>query len=271
VAEPFLKWAGGKRWLAPAIAKAYAPGQGRYFEPFLGGGAAFFCLEPHRAILADTNESLIDTYRTVQSEPEAIIEKLTRLEMSRATFVAMRASEPRTPVEGAARFIYLNRGAFNGLYRVNRDGRFNVPFGCKPGTRSVDPQALLDAARVLRAARLLHADFRDVLSRCRRGDFIYLDPPYTVMHNRNGFNRYNEALFLWSDQIDLSAAAIRLTEIGAVVVISNADHPSIRRLYPRDLFRFRRMHRSSRMAARAAHRRPTTELLISPAYRDRNG
>jgi DNA adenine methylase len=262
VCDPFLKWAGGKRWLAPMLVKAHGRSGGRLVEPFLGSGATFFALRPEQALLADANADLIDTYIGVRDHVDDVISILEGLDVTPETFAEIRAASPSTTPERAARFVYLNRTAFNGIYRVNRRGEFNVPFGCKEGTTSVDPDALRACSAALANAEIRIGDFRSSIAACGPGDFVYLDPPYTVRHNQNGFNRYNERLFSWEDQIALAAEAARLRERGAKVLVSNADHGSIRALYASDAFRIRRFKRLSRMAASTAHRGPTTEILI---------
>ncbi len=235
---------------------------GRLVEPFLGGGATFFALRPEQALLADANAELIETYRAVRDCAEEIICLLEGLAVSPEVFAEVRAATPRTPPERAARFIYLNRTAFNGIYRVNRRGEFNVPFGCKEGTTSVDADILLSSSAALANAELRAGDFRESITFCVPGDFVYLDPPYTVRHNQNGFNRYNERLFSWEDQVALATEAIRLRDDGVKVWISNADHGGVRALYPAEAFRIKRLKRSSRMAASVTHRGAATEVLI---------
>jgi DNA adenine methylase len=261
-AGPFLKWAGGKRWLSSRIRDAYGDCERRLVEPFVGGGAIFFSIDPPKATLADANAELIRTYRALQVDVEAVIERLAQLAVDRETFIRLRDSKPRSNTDVAARMIYLNRTAFNGLYRVNRDGRFNVPFGCKPSTTALNADGLRQSARALQSATLVAQDFRRTLANCGPTDFVYLDPPYTARHNNNGFIRYNRALFSWSDQELLAKEAARLARIGSHVIVSNADHDSIRQLYPSHLFHRTRVARLSRMAASAAHRSSTTELLM---------
>lgn len=261
--EPFLKWAGGKRWLAHRVAAAYVCHGGRLVEPFAGSAAVFFEICPKSALLADTNHDLIATYRALVLDVEAVIHELSRWRIDESTFRAVRAARPEEPVAVAARFMYLNRTAFNGLYRVNREGQFNVPFGPKPGTQLVRAASLRACAAALARAECKSQDFRLTLSKCGAGDFVYVDPPYTVRHNNNGFNRYNAKLFSWTDQEDLARSAAAAVERGADVVVSNADHDSVRALYPRELFRIISVARLSRMAASVEHRGPTTELLIA--------
>ena len=261
--EPFLKWAGGKRWLIQRRRDLFPKGYRRYVEPFLGGGAVFFDLVPKRALLADSNEELINAYRCLQSQVEAVHDGLCALQKrhSARTYYRMRAIRPANNVQRAIRFIYLNRTCFNGLYRVNREGTFNVPIGAK--TQVEYPTSYLDeVSTALRGVELRVADFECILDRTGDGDFVFLDPPYTVMHNTNNFIKYNAALFSWRDQVRLAAAAQRAAARGAAVMVTNADHASIRSLF-RELGAQHTVERSSVLASRAAHRRPTTELIVT--------
>ncbi len=259
--EPFVKWAGGKRWLAGEIGRLFVSDQ-RVVEPFVGGGALFFHLEPGSGLLADINAELVETYRAVQDDVEDVISRLEGLSIDRSTYERFRRAQPKTAPEIAARFIYLNRTAFNGLYRVNQRGEFNVPFGCKPTTTPVDASHLRACAEQLQHATVRSQHFTETIRDCTHGDFVYLDPPYTVKHNSNGFIRYNQRLFSWRDQETLAGAAAELADSGIDVVVSNADHSLVHGLYPEDLFVRTQVGRTSRMAASVAHRVRTTEVLI---------
>lgn len=264
--RPFLKWAGGKSWLATAVCSLLGDSTERYFEPFLGGGAVFFGLRPSRAVLSDINTELISTYRVVRDSADDVIRACTEMEVSKEFFVACRAKVPDDPVRRAARFVYLNRTAFNGLYRVNRQGQFNVPFGCKPGTRPCDADALYAAATALRYARLAVLDYRKSLDHVRPGDLVFLDPPYTVKHNNNGFRRYNERIFTWAEQQDLAGIANDLALRGVRVVVTNAMHADLLALYSGARFVGCSISRASCMAALPEHRKPCQEaILVSTA------
>jgi DNA adenine methylase len=231
-AEPFLKWAGGKRWLVRRHRKFFPTDYDRYVEPFVGSGAVFFHLQPEKATLADRNGQLIDTYRTLRMYPGQIAMILKRYQRrhTKDFYYEMRASIPGTPIERAARFIYLNRVCWNGLYRVNLRGQFNVPIGTKKQVSF--PDGFLErAAKLLRRARLVHSDFEVVIDNSTRGDFLYVDPPYTVRHNNNGFLKYNEILFSWADQIRLRDAVRRAARRGAKVLMTNAAHKPVIDLY----------------------------------------
>jgi len=260
--EPFLKWAGGKRWLAPLIAYLLAPGTARYLEPFLGGAAAFFALQPKNAVLSDINSELIQAYTAVRDSTEGLIGALSKIDVSRAVFLSMRSSHPTSTLRRAIRIMYLNRTAFNGLYRVNQKGDFNVPFGCKPETKPCDPIKIRNCSKPLTNSKLMAMDFRDALRQARGTDRIYLDPPYTVTHNSNCFRYYNERLFSWADQTELSTQAHSLVQRGARIVISNANHDDIRHLYSASLFRAFSIRRVTNMAASTSRRGTCTELLL---------
>lgn len=233
--KPFLKWPGGKRWILPYI-KGLLDGRAfdRYIEPFLGGGAVFFGLRPDRAVLSDINLDLITTYRQVKESPLEILDRLKVLAVDAPTYYRLREWEPTSEFDRAVRFLYLNRTAFAGMYRLNREGRFNVPFG--GGQRTPESlwrdKLLLKASAALSDANILSADFEDTIQAAGEGDFVYCDPTYTVAHNNNGFIRYNERNFSWNDQRRLARVAAQAAERGATVLVSNAVHQEIRDLYP---------------------------------------
>lgn len=232
--EPFLKWPGGKRWLAMRIA-TYIKSRliGRYYEPFLGGGAVFFALRPRIATLSDINEDLINTYLQVRDIPDLLINKIRQLPVSKKAYYRIRGSHPSCPIERAVRFLYLNRTGFSGMYRLNMRGEFNVPYG--GGERTPSPlwenNLLVAASTALRNRKILSADFECALGSAVAGDVVYCDPTYTVAHNYNGFVRYNERNFSWEDQERLAKAALQACERGVFVLVSNAGHGSISKLY----------------------------------------
>jgi DNA adenine methylase len=256
-----LKWPGGKRWLADTVAALFSK-RDRYVEPFLGGGAVYFTLKPRTAILADINEDLIAAFTSVRDHPSAVIRRLSVLRINRETFRRYRGASPDTMLDRAVRLLYLNRTAFNGIYRVNAKGRFNVPFGCKKGTKVCDGENLRACSRALKGSTLTSADFRTVLREVRVSDAIYIDPPYTVKHDNNGFRRYNERIFSWNDQVDLARKLNFLAENGAEVVVSNACHKEVSGLYSRQDFAVVEIERASCVAGDAQHRGPCKELLL---------
>lgn len=260
--EAFLKWAGGKRWIVNQHEKIFPLVFGRYVEPFLGSGAVFFHLRPRRAILSDRNADLVNAYRALRSHPDEIHRLLVAYQKrhSPTFYYRWRRRRPKNPIHQAARFLYLNRVCWNGLYRVNLNGEFNVPLGTK--TTVAFPRGYLRlVSRQLSAARILHSDFEEVIDRTDAGDFLYIDPPYTVMHNNNNFLKYNDVLFSWEDQKRLAASVKRASKRGALILVSNADHSSIRALY-RGFGNSRRLSRASILAGDATARRVTAEVIF---------
>ena len=233
---PFLKWPGGKRWAAPTIGRIVLDSLGKsgtYYEPFLGGGAVFFYIRPARAILSDVNSDLIETYQTVRDNPEQVAKAIRRMTVSKESYYRIRSSRPHTALARAVRFLYLNRTGFAGMYRVNRDGIFNVPYGGGERTPAVlwETDLLISTSVALTQATLLHGDFECVLEGAERGDVIYCDPTYTVVHDNNCFVRYNERNFSWADQERLVAVAEDAVRRGVTVLVTNAHHASIIKLY----------------------------------------
>ncbi|MBS1767659.1 MAG: Dam family site-specific DNA-(adenine-N6)-methyltransferase [Acidobacteria bacterium] len=264
-AEPFLKWAGGKRWLALQLRGLLGVYHGRFFEPFLGGGSIFFGLTPPNAMLSDVNSELIETYMVVRDHPEELIKELARYEYSESFYYEMRERSPRNLVRRAARFIYLNRTCWNGLYRVNQNGEFNVPFGRFSRIPDyVGKNRIRDASKVLRTTLSIAChDFEEAVASARPGDLVFLDPPYTVAHKTNGFVKYNESIFSWKDQERLAKLVVKLKNKGCNILISNADHQSILDLYKDHKLNVYTLDRPSRIAGNPAYRRGVSELLIT--------
>lgn len=237
-AGPFLKWAGGKTQLLAQFAPLFpAPGSyARYVEPFLGGGAVFFAMRPPVAVLADVNAEIVDCYEAVRSCPEDVIRALDKHEYTSDHYYRVRADKPKGLAARAARTIYLNKTGYNGLYRVNRSGGFNVPMGryTNPGFRSPTLFATLRACSVaLASAKLVPGDFERMLGDAGVGDFVYLDPPYVPVSETSDFTSYVPGGFGWADQERLAAACVALSGRGARFMLSNSDTPAVRALYDR--------------------------------------
>lgn len=259
--EPLLKWPGGKRALLAKLLPLIPEKFGRYFEPFFGGGALFFKIQPPRAFLSDSNEDLINCYRQLRDNPNGVMAYLSRMGNSKSEYYRIRSLFVRSKVKSAARFIYLTTLSFNGIYRVNFRGQFNVPYGHKTHVDPLQPQRIVEISKALQSARLEIMDFEACLRRANEGDLVYLDPPYTVAHGDNGFLRYNAKIFSWNDQARLARTAQALRDRGCLVIMTNAYHHSIRRLYKG--FSKLVVERSSRVAATSHHRRPVKELIIT--------
>lgn len=260
--HPFLKWAGGKQWLSAFLKPFIQQGKGRYIEPFLGGGSVFFASQPKRAWISDSNKELIDTYKTIQNDAESIIARLKRFSFTEECYYRVRESNPLSPIGKAARFIFLNRTCWNGLYRVNRQGKFNVPMGSFESMPDFSvTERLMGAKMALRGATISCQDFEQAVQKAKAGDTVFLDPPYTVAHKNNGFLRYNERVFSWHDQQRLAFTSAALRDKGCRIILTNADHPSIIDLY-KD-FKVKKLKRKSLVASKKTKRRPITELLIT--------
>lgn len=261
--RPFIKWAGSKRYLLPTIVPLLPQKINAYYEPFFGSGALFFLICPDIAFLSDACSDLATTYSTVASDPEAVLSVLSGWTADRKLYYLLRGEDPTgdKPRE-AARFIYLNRNCWNGLYRVNGDGKFNVPYGRPKTANEIDSANFRACAKVLgqSANVIIAGDFQDNLRNVAPGDFVFLDPPYVTRHNNNGFREYNERLFSWADQIRLAKVARSLVTSGANVMITNAFHSDIAELY--EGFTIVKAERSSTIASDRAKRGRATEAII---------
>ncbi len=259
---PFLKWAGGKRWFAVRYLHLVPKQFDRYVEPFLGSGAMFFALRPENALASDLNDDLINCYRAVREAPDLIAEQLLEHHElhCKEHYYRVRAAKPVDPIDRAAWFIYLNRTCWNGLYRVNRRNEFNVPIGTK--TNVVLPNDdFVGISRALAGSDIVCQDFEETLDAAGPNDFVFVDPPYTVKHNLNGFLKYNDKIFSWADQLRLRNAVVRASQKGALVLVTNANHASIREIYE-GVGRFQIVSRSSVIAGSAAHRSNIEELVV---------
>jgi DNA adenine methylase len=267
-ATPFLKWVGGKGKLRHALGGLLPPGVElmRHVEPFVGGGALFFARAPERALLCDINADLIGTYEAVRDEPQAVLGQLRRLSRThdeqgyykeRERYNA-RAHKSRA--ERAAQFIYLNKTCFNGLYRVNRRGEFNVPMGRYTNPNIADSETLLAASRALAQAELRCTPFESLLSLVRPGDFVYLDPPYEPLSRTANFTSYAQDGFSQEKQSDLRNVFRELDRRGAKLMLSNSDVPFIRDLYRG--FEIEQVFAPRAVSCDAKSRGPVSEVVV---------
>ncbi len=278
MAKPFLKWAGGKRSLAPKITAIAPEGFRRYIEPFLGAGAVFFALKEQRptmpAVLSDTNEEVINAFDILRDSCDELIAVLRDLEgqyrgepkEGRARlYYEVRAATPDSPVERAARTIFLNRTGYNGLYRVNLQGRFNVPHGRYVNPVICDEPTLRAAAAALHGVVTLVADFGAVCRGASAGDFVYLDPPYQPLSPTSSFTAYTPGGFGPGDQLRLRDEFESLTRRGVAALLSNSEHEEIRALYGRaDLgYRLEQVPMGRAINSNGAKRSSIPELLIA--------
>jgi len=259
--RPFLRWAGGKRWLTKQNVVPLSDDV-RIVEPFLGGGALFFSRNFKKALLADTNRFLINAYKRMRDNHVELFDAVVaNFDLhTKDYYYQVRARMGASSVQDAADFVYLNRACFNGLFRVNLAGRFNVPIGTKVYEIRDIEEFQLWSERLAKADVLL-ADFEETVDACGEGDFIFADPPYTVNHNTNGFIEYNEKIFSWDDQVRLHGCLLKAVKRGAQFVLTNADHSTVRNLY--EGCALQTVERGSEMAGRTNARGRTTELVIT--------
>lgn len=259
---PFLKWVGGKRWLTAKHISFFDVNFTRYIEPFLGSGSVFFKLKPRNAILSDANAELVECYTAIKKNHTEIQKLLAEHHKEHCTehYYKIRSLKPINPYERAARFLYLNRTCFNGIYRVNLKGEFNVPIGTKSAV-VLPSDNFPEISELLSYTTLKCCDFEDTINEARSGDLVYVDPPYTANHNYNGFLKYNEKIFSWNDQIRLKDCVVAAADRGAKVVISNAAHHSIKDLYEGHGKTFL-IDRSSVLAANPKNRKTVEEIVV---------
>jgi DNA adenine methylase len=236
VPTPFLRWAGGKSKIVNQLIP-FTPSAQRYkhyIEPFLGGGALFFAIRPDKALLADLNKELINCYQQVALHPNQVWNLIQRhrANHSKRYYYSIRELTDGTAIERAARFIYINKTAFNGIYRVNREGKFNVPYGpSESGPALPNKSELQNASQALSKAEFTFGDFKDTCSLAKQGDFIYLDPPYPPSSKSANFTHYTADRFGVEDQDRVAQVFKSLDMKGCLVMLSNSDVKVIRELY----------------------------------------
>ena len=236
--KPFLRWAGGKSKLVKTLVDFVPPSNSydRYFEPFVGAGALFFHIGPSKAVLSDLNTDLINCYQQVAKHPEEVwnLLQVHREFNNKEYYYHIRSQKPERLklIEQAARFIYLNKAGFNGIYRVNRQGVFNVPYGPSFKGPALPKKSLLEAVSdLLGRANLLAADYQEVCESAKRDDFIYLDPPYPPTNGTACFTHYTADRFNWDDQREVSKVFRNLDRKGCLVMMSNSDRKEIRSMF----------------------------------------
>ena len=233
-AKPILKWAGGKTQMLGDLIPKVPTSYGRYIEPFFGGGAMFFALQPENAVIADSNPELINMYRQVADHVDEVINYLKKYENTSEMFYDVRSLEwtALPKAEAAARTIFLNKTCFNGLYRVNKQGQFNVPFGKYKNPKICDEEGLRAASEVLKKAEILCGDYLLVLEHyAQPGDFVFHDPPYLPISEYSDFKRYTKEQFYEEDHVELAKMVTTLHERGCYVILTNSNHPLVHELY----------------------------------------
>ena len=276
LAQPFLKWAGGKRQLLPAI-KEYVPQKfTQYYEPFVGAGAVLFSLQPKKSVINDTNGELINCYRVIKDNPEELLELCQQHQEknSKEHYYWLREQDrqndfkDKSPVERAARIIYLNKTCFNGLFRVNSSGQFNVPYGNYSNPIIADPGVIRSVSAYLarKDVKIIEGDFAKAVATARKGAFIYFDPPYHPISDTSSFTGYSVNGFGESEQIRLKEVCDKLTKRGCQVLVSNSSATLIEELYSDPNYEIVEVKAPRAINAVASKRGKINELLIHNRY-----
>ena len=234
IVTPILKWAGGKTQLLPEILPRMPEHYNKYIEPFIGGGAVFFRLANGNSVIADSNPELINMYKQIAYNCDAVIEELRNYRNEEEMFYEVRALDWTTcdPKEAAARMVYLNHTCFNGLYRLNKKGMFNTPYGRYKNPKICNEEKLHAASEILKRSTILCGDYLDVLREyAKEGDFVFLDPPYIPISEYADFKRYTKEQFYKQDQVNLANEVHRLVNIGCKIMLTNSNHPLVHELY----------------------------------------
>lgn len=267
-AKPFIQWVGGKREMLSQYKKYIPKKFGVYFEPFLGGGTMFFFLKPKSSVLGDISQELIKTYEAIRDNPLKIIKLLKELKNkhSKELYMEIRDIDRKINLldldteEIAARLIYLNQTCFNGVYRVNKNGQFNVPIGSSLNRLICDEVNIINCSNVLKKAIIKCEDFIEIVKTSKKGDFIYLDPPYFPISQYSDFTRYTKEKFYEKDQIRLKESIDKLTKKGSKIMLSNSDCPFIKNLYKG--YKQIKVYSNRTLNSKKDRRGKITELLI---------
>ena len=266
--RPLLKWAGGKRSLVERIQSFFPDDhlERSYHEPFMGGGAVFFSLEPVRGSVNDINPRLMNFYRVVRDRPEELIEVASGYRYEKEEYYSLRSrfnTRPADPVEDAALLLYLNKTGYNGLYRVNSKGEFNVPFGRYKDPAIVHPERIMKAGRLLRGVDIRCGDFLYLLETAEAGDMCYFDPPYMPVSRTAHFTDYSAGGFTEEDQRRLRDACVELDSRGVVFVQSNSDTELVRSLYNGIGFELVSLRTLRMISSKVSSRSKGYDLLIT--------
>ena len=264
IPKPVFRWAGGKTWLLKHIDDLLPKsGFNNYHEPFLGGGAIYFHIGASKKIfLSDLNHELIESYIQIRDNVETVIRHLRRFENEKDFYYRVR-DEMRfqSAASKAARFIYLNQTSFNGIYRVNLEGKYNVPFGYR--TKDfLEIDKLRTASRYLNRVALKTQDFSKSLLNIKEGDLVFLDPPYTITHNNNGFFKYNKDLFTKNDQIRLAEYIQEIKVKGAFYIMTNAAHSEVKKIFTNGDLMFE-LSRASTVGGKKSKRGQYKEIVLT--------
>ena len=263
---PIVKWVGGKRQLMFELLKNMPENYNRYFEPFIGGGALFFELQPQNGYISDMNGELINLYTVVRDDVYNLIDDLNKHKVSKEYFLKIRNLDRTekynklSDIQKASRFIYLNRTCFNGMYRVNSQGQFNVPFGNYKNPRIVNAENLINCSKLLKNTEIYCADFSEILNKVQKGDFVYFDPPYVPLNGTSSFTSYTKDGFDLDMQFKLRDVCDELDSMGVMFMLSNSDTKLVNELYSN--YEIKKVSASRAINANPNGRGKITEVLV---------
>jgi DNA adenine methylase len=264
--KPLLRWAGGKTWLTTTLFSFLPLNIKNYYEPFVGSGAIFFKLKSNSIIesayLSDINIELINFYNVLKNKANLLIDELKKYKNTKTFYYQIRGKKNTSKIKRAAQFYYLNRTSFNGIYRVNLEGFYNVPYGSKIYNKLFDYELIKIISKFLKNTYFSHCDFENILKDIKKDDLIYIDPPYTTAHNNNGFIKYNQNLFSFDDQIRLSNFLKKINSLGAHYLLSNAHHKNIYDIFSKDSNTFE-IKRYSSISGNNKGRRQVLEYIFT--------
>lgn len=265
-AYPIVKWVGGKRQLINQLIENMPKSFNRYFEPFFGGGALFFELQPKNAYISDINSELINLYCVIRDNPNQLIVELSKHQISEEYFLRIRNLDRSdeysrlTNIQKASRFIYLNKTCFNGLYRVNAKDQFNVPFGKYKNPKIFDKDNLLKCSNLLKEAKIKNESFEKILNNVKKGDFVYFDPPYAPLSKTSNFTSYTKEGFGIEMQIKLKELCDELNKKKVFFMLSNSDTEFINDLYKK--YNINKILASRMVNSKAHLRGKISEVLV---------
>lgn len=263
---PIVKWVGGKRQLMFELLKNMPKSYNRYFEPFIGGGALFFEIQPYNAYISDMNEELINLYQVVRDNVDGLLIDLKKHDITKEYFIDIRNIDRSkeyqnwSDIQRASRFVYLNRTCFNGMYRVNSKGEFNVPFGHYKNPRIIDENNLINCSNLLQKTEIKYADFSEILTKVKKGDFVYFDPPYVPLNETSSFTSYTKDGFDIDMQFKLLDVCDELDSMGVNFMLSNSDTKLVNELYAN--YEIKKVFALRQINANADGRGKITEVLI---------
>lgn len=230
-AKPFIRWAGGKRWLLKHLETMIDINKyNTYHEPFIGGGSVFFKFSHKNSFISDSNEWLIETYNSIKENPNEIIKYLEKFKKDKEHYYKIRKINYTNQFKRSAQFIYLNQMSFNGIFRVNLNGKYNVPYGNRE-QYNFDCENILSVSSALQNTQISHSDFSKTIDNVKEGDLVFLDPPYTITHNLNGFVKYNQKIFSLEDQYKLAEMIQEIKNKNAFYILTNAAHKKVKEIF----------------------------------------